>query len=87
MDEPKDGPTSADAPDVDNTESMLEGDSPTDERVLRKQQVRDKLQQMFGDDSPDTVRNFLSHLAQGGTDGDLPAAVQPEDSLEESKPN
>lgn len=32
--------------------------------VLRQRQVRDKLQQMYGDDSPETVRRFLFELTR-----------------------
>lgn len=42
---------------------------PTPEQLEREQQVRQKMRQMYGDDSPETVRRFLWELA-GGSEGD-----------------
>lgn len=52
--------------DASNTE-LTGNPSPEDQqRQLRQRSVREKLQQMYGDDSAETVRRFLHDLTGGG---------------------
>lgn len=59
----QDGPTD-DSKTAPPTEPVAENEP----RRVRQRAIRDKLQQMYGDDSAETVRRFLHELTGGGAD-------------------
>lgn len=63
MDDSKDDVSETRSPRSDDGPEASD-DNTADDRARREDQVRRKLQQMFGDDSPETVRHFLSDLAR-----------------------
>ena len=85
MDDPKDDSSETRSSKSDDGPEV--GDESTaDDRARREDQVRRKLQQMFGDDSPETVRHFLSDLARDDVEADLPSPSAADD-LVDSEPN